>query len=116
MCAPLEPEDFQVQPSEEVSPPKGNLGHTSWFFWQFLLRPREMTLPVDLEYAYLLNSYYHKVGLRGLRGRRGVRTRPTIGQTYSYRKSVDERMEKLIARAEDKGREEIGFSRTLQDR
>ena len=113
MCAPLEPEDFQVQPSEEVSPPKWNLGHTSWFFWQFLLKPRGMSLPVDTEYAYLLNSYYHKAGMRGLRGQRGVRTRPTIRQTYNYRKSVDERMEKLLAQADDKSREEIVFLTTV---
>jgi ergothioneine biosynthesis protein EgtB len=113
MCAPLEPEDFQVQPSEEVSPPKWNLGHTSWFFWQFLLKPRGMSLPVDTEYAYLLNSYYHKAGMRGLRGQRGIRTRPTIRQTYNYRKTVDERMEKLLAQADDKSREEIVFLTTV---
>jgi ergothioneine biosynthesis protein EgtB len=113
MCAPLEPEDFQVQPSEEVSPPKWNLGHTSWFFWQFLLKPRDMSLPVDTEYAFLLNSYYHKAGLRGLRGRRGIRTRPTIVQTYDYRKTVNERIEKLLEQASDKDREDIVFTMTV---
>jgi ergothioneine biosynthesis protein EgtB len=113
MCAPLEPEDFQVQPSEEVSPPKWNIGHTSWFFWHFLLRPRGISLPVDEGYAYLLNSYYHKAGLRGLRGRRGIRTRPTIKEIYSYRESVDRRMEKLILETPDKDREEITFMITV---
>ncbi len=97
MCAPLSTEDYQVQPSEEVSPPKWNLGHTSWFFWRFILRQNGLSLPVDDAYAYLLNSYYHRAGLRNLRGRRGVITRPTVEGIYDYRKSVDERMERLIS-------------------
>ena len=32
MCLPLEPEEYRVQPLDEVSPPWWNLGHTSWFF------------------------------------------------------------------------------------
>ena len=32
MCRSLHPEDFRVQPMEDVSPPWWNLGHTSWFF------------------------------------------------------------------------------------
>lgn len=105
MCAPLEPEDYQVQPAEEVSPPKWNLGHTSWFFWRFLLRPRGLSLPVDREYAFLLNSYYHRAGLRNLRGRRGLATRPTVRDIYRYRESVDERVERLLSQA---GEEEMG--------
>jgi ergothioneine biosynthesis protein EgtB len=113
MCEPLEPEDFQVQPSEEVSPPKWNLGHTSWFFWQFLLKPRSMSSPVDESYAYLLNSYYHRAGLRGGRGRRGFRTRPTIKEIYQYRKTVEERMEELLSKAPETDREELTFLATV---
>lgn len=96
MCEPLMPEDYQVQPMEEVSPPKWNLGHTSWFFWHFMLKPAGLSLPVDEAYSYLLNSYYHRAGLRGLRGRRGLISRPTTEEIYRYRSSVDERMEKLL--------------------
>src|SRR5208283_4188719 len=113
MCVPLEPEDFQVQPSEEVSPPKWNLGHTSWFFWQFLLKPGGMSTPVDHEYAYLLNSYYHRAGLRGERGRRGIRTRPSIRDIYGYRQAVDEGIEKLLAKSPEKDREELTFLVTV---
>ncbi len=113
MCAPLEPEDYQVQPSEEVSPPKWNLGHTSWFFWMFLLRPAGLSLPVDEAYAYLLNSYYHRAGLRGLRGARGMRTRPTVDEVYRYRRSVDERMERLIETAPEEGADRLLFLLTV---
>jgi ergothioneine biosynthesis protein EgtB len=113
MCAPLCPEDFQVQPSEEVSPPKWNLGHTSWFFWRFILRQNGLSLPVDEAYAYLLNSYYHRAGLRNLRGRRGVITRPTVEQIYQYRRSVDERMEGLISTANEELLERLYFLVTV---
>ena len=96
MCEPLEPEDFQIQPCEEVSPPKWNLGHTSWFFWQFVLGPKGQTLPEDEEFRYFLNSYYQKAGSRIERGRRGFVARPTLKEVYRYRSSVDDRMEQLI--------------------
>ncbi len=113
MCAPLSPEDYQVQPSEEVSPPKWNLGHTSWFFWHFILRQHGLSLPVDEAYAYLLNSYYHRAGLRNLRGRRGLATRPTIEEIRQYRKSVDERMEGLISTASEETLERLDFVITV---
>jgi len=37
ICAPLEPEDYVVQPIIDVSPPKWHLGHTTWFFENFVL-------------------------------------------------------------------------------
>ncbi len=113
MCAPLSTEDYQVQPSEEVSPPKWNLGHTSWFFWRFILRPNGLSLPVDDSYAYLLNSYYHRAGLRNLRGRRGVVTRPTVEEIYKYRKSVDERIERLISSVSEEVLDRLHFLITV---
>ncbi len=113
MCSPLSTEDYQVQPSEEVSPPKWNLGHTSWFFWHFILSRHDLSLPADNAYAYLLNSYYHRAGLRNLRGRRGLMSRPTVEQIYQYRKSVDERMEGLIATASPEVLERLDFMVTV---
>jgi ergothioneine biosynthesis protein EgtB len=113
MCLPLQPEDYQVQPSEEVSPPKWNLGHTSWFFWQFILKPRGYSLPLDETYKYLLNSYYHRLGKRGARGSRGFRTRPTIEEIYDYRKSIDERMQKVISSADESDLQDLAFLITV---
>ncbi len=113
MCGPLSTEDHQVQPSDEVSPPKWNLGHTSWFFWRFILRQYDLSLPVNDAYAYLLNSYYHRAGLRNLRGRRGLMTRPTVEQIYLYRKSVDERIERLISTASAEVVEQLDFMVTV---
>ena len=71
ICSPLETEDYVVQTMDDVSPPKWNLAHTSWFFEAFLLRE---FLPGYREfhpqYGYLFNSYYEAVGQPlGERGR-----------------------------------------------
>ncbi|MDQ3842927.1 MAG: DinB family protein, partial [Bacteroidota bacterium] len=39
ICRPLQIEDYVVQPVVDVSPPKWHLGHTTWFFETFLLKP-----------------------------------------------------------------------------
>jgi hypothetical protein len=40
LCLPLVEEDFVVQASDFASPPKWNLGHTTWFFETFILKPQ----------------------------------------------------------------------------
>jgi hypothetical protein len=37
LCAPLQTEDYIPQPVADVSPPKWHLGHSTWFFEEFLL-------------------------------------------------------------------------------
>ena len=65
MCRPLEPEDFRLQPMDDVSPPWWNLGHTSWFFVRNVLAPLGGRMePEDAGYDYLLNSYYTSLGPR----------------------------------------------------
>ena len=39
ICRPLAIEDYVVQPVVDVSPPKWHLGHTTWFFEEFILKP-----------------------------------------------------------------------------
>lgn len=97
MCRPLTPEMYRIQPSDDVSPPWWNLGHTSWFFVRNALEifGGEIT-PDDQNFDYLLNSYYAGLGQRLARGRRGFMTRPTTDEVYAYRLSVDRRMARLI--------------------
>ncbi len=97
ICAPLEIEDYVVQPVEDVSPPKWHLAHTSWFFETFILH----TFLVDYksyhpQYAFLFNSYYHTFGERWDRPRRGVLSRPTVKQVYDYRTFIDEHIQRLF--------------------
>ena len=45
LIAPLEAEDLCLQGMADASPPKWHLGHTTWFFEQFLLQPLLQPLP-----------------------------------------------------------------------
>jgi len=37
LCEPLEIEDYIPQPTVDVSPPKWNIAHTTWFFEEMIL-------------------------------------------------------------------------------
>ncbi|HEX3385596.1 MAG TPA: DinB family protein, partial [Mucilaginibacter sp.] len=97
ICAPLQTEDYVVQPVADVSPPKWHLGHTSWFFETFILRPYFMGYrEFDPEYNFVFNSYYESVGTRVIRTDRGNLSRPTVADVYKYREYVDEAMDKFL--------------------
>lgn len=93
LCDTLETEDFVVQPVAFVSPPKWHLGHTTWFFETFLLKPyaRHYTA-FDDSYDYVFNSYYETVGARVIRTDRGNLSRPSVSDVLSYRNHVDKAM------------------------
>ncbi|AHM62290.1 hypothetical protein D770_20205 [Flammeovirgaceae bacterium 311] len=101
ICTPLQPEDYVVQPVVDVSPPKWHLGHTTWFFEEFVL---DGNLPgykrYDSQFAYIFNSYYETVGKRILRTNRGNLTRPPIDEVYRYRSWVNEHMERYLQEEE----------------
>ncbi|MFI5160256.1 MAG: ergothioneine biosynthesis protein EgtB [Sphingobacteriales bacterium] len=97
ICAPLQTEDYVVQPVADVSPPKWHLGHTSWFFETFILKPYFMGYQeFDPEYNFVFNSYYESVGSRVIRTDRGNLSRPTVADIYKYREYVDEAMDKFL--------------------
>jgi len=96
LCAPLATEDYVVQSSADVSPPKWHLAHVTWFFEHFLLLPyRPGYRPFHPRYGYLFNSYYETVGAFFPRLQRGLLSRPTVEQVYAYRASVDRCMIEL---------------------
>jgi ergothioneine biosynthesis protein EgtB len=97
MCRSLEPAEFRLQPMDDVSPPWWNLGHTSWFFARNVLAGfGGQVTDDDRTYDYLLNSYYASLGERLPRGQRGSVTRPTTEEIFAYRRSVDQRVERLV--------------------
>jgi ergothioneine biosynthesis protein EgtB len=100
ICRPLVTEDYVVQSMPDVSPPKWHLGHTTWFFEQFLLQPFAPDYAPRAErYGYIFNSYYHSFGERVAREQRGTLSRPTVSDVYAYRAAVNDGMRKLIANA-----------------
>lgn len=98
LCAPLSPEDYVVQPIEDVSPPKWHLGHTTWFFENFILANEPDYQLFNTDFNYFFNSYYESQGERILRTNRGNMTRPTIDEIKAYRQHVDEHMEQFFAK------------------
>lgn len=97
LCKPLLTEDYVVQPTSEVSPPKWHLGHTTWFFETMVLKPfLKGYVEFHPQYNFIFNSYYETVGARIIRTDRGNLSRPTVKEIYKYRKYVDDAMETLL--------------------
>jgi ergothioneine biosynthesis protein EgtB len=97
ICAPLEVEDYVVQPIVDVSPPKWHLGHTTWFFETFLLKEHRPGYRLfHPEYNFVFNSYYETVGTRVIRTDRGNLSRPTVKEVMDYRHYVDHAMQKWL--------------------
>jgi len=121
LIAPLEPEDLGLQGMADASPPKWHLGHTAWFFEEFLLRPAlegdggdsdaahpagaalecpSLTYePADPRWRYLFNSYYDAVGARHPRPERGLLSRPPIDEVLAWRHRIDAALGQLLAAA-----------------
>ena len=101
LIAGLEPEDLCLQGMADASPAKWHLGHTSWFFEEFLLGG---ALPDD-RWRYLFNSYYEAVGPRQPRPQRGLLTRPPIAKVLAWRQSVTEALADLVETLEPRAEE-----------
>jgi ergothioneine biosynthesis protein EgtB len=97
LCLPLEIEDFIPQPIVDVSPPKWNIAHTTWFFEEMILKKfvseyREF----HPQFGFLFNSYYNSIGARTERDQRGALSRPTVAEVFQYRRHVDNAMRELL--------------------
>lgn len=118
ICSPLEIEDYVVQPIVDVSPPKWHLGHTTWFFEEFILKPNATGYQVfDDDFSFVFNSYYETVGKRVVRSDRGNLSRPSVEKVYAYRSYVTSAMKQLFS--ENQGKElldilEIGIHHEKQ--
>src|SRR6056297_1446896 len=101
LCSTLEPEDFVLQSMPDASPVKWHLAHTSWFFEQFILSQYDSGYrSFHPQFAFLFNSYYNAVGQRIPRPQRGLLSRPTVRETFSYRESIDERIDSFLRDAD----------------
>ncbi|MEQ1762839.1 MAG: ergothioneine biosynthesis protein EgtB [Pyrinomonadaceae bacterium] len=98
LCEPLEIEDYIPQPIVDVSPPKWNIAHTTWFFEEMILKKFAPDYQVfDSNFGFLFNSYYNSIGDRTARDNRGALSRPTVKRVFEYRKHVDEAMRRLLS-------------------
>ncbi len=96
ICEPLEVEDYVVQPVADVSPPKWHLGHSSWFFEEFILKPHATNYKeFDPNFSFVFNSYYETLGKRVVRSDRGNLSRPSVREVYAYRAHVTSGIQSL---------------------
>ena len=98
ICSHIENEDFVVQPSPEVSPPKWHLGHTTWFFETVILNKfKQNYTRFNHQYNVLFNSYYKAVGSHTVQAERGNLSRPTVAEIMCYRAQVDDALASLLS-------------------
>jgi ergothioneine biosynthesis protein EgtB len=120
LAAPLGPEDQVVQASDDASPTKWHLAHTTWFFETFALCPFLPNYRIfDESFNFCFNSYYEAQGARLPRGRRGLLTRPTCAEISAYRVHVDAALQDLaeqgfLENAEIAARIELGINHEEQ--
>ena len=96
LVAPLQPEDVCLQGMADASPPKWHLGHTTWFFEQFVL-----SSPVSPDaWGFLFNSYYDSVGARHPRPQRGLLSRPALAEVLAWRQRLDGALLSLLEQLE----------------
>ena len=106
LVAPLQPEDVCLQGMADASPPKWHLGHTTWFFEQFVLRPQlEAGLtgayqPAPETWSFIFNSYYDAVGARHPRPQRGLLSRPALAEVRTWRQRLDGALLSLMEQLE----------------
>jgi ergothioneine biosynthesis protein EgtB len=102
LAAPLSAEDQAIQSMPDASPTKWHLGHTTWFFETFLLKP---FLPgytsFHPKFDYLFNSYYLTVGQMHPRPQRGLLSRPSLDEVHAYRAHVETNLDRLIATCDE---------------
>ncbi|UBZ08996.1 ergothioneine biosynthesis protein EgtB [Leeuwenhoekiella palythoae] len=97
LCKPLEIEDYVVQPIVDVSPPKWHLGHTTWFFEDFILKKFKTDYKeFDPNFSFVFNSYYESMGARVVRTDRGNLSRPTVREVFDYRAYVTNQLQELL--------------------
>jgi ergothioneine biosynthesis protein EgtB len=102
LAEPLSDEDCGAQSMPDASPVKWHLAHTTWFFETFILEPMEARFkPFHPAFRVLFNSYYNGIGERHPRARRGLLTRPSMGEVRAYRADVDARIGRLLAEQAD---------------
>ena len=107
LVAPLQPDDLCLQGMADASPPKWHLGHTTWFFEQFVLQPLIASdgavaaalnhEPAPAGWSFLFNSYYDAVGERHPRPQRGLLTRPANADVLAWRQRLDRSLARLTA-------------------
>ncbi|MBA2659472.1 MAG: ergothioneine biosynthesis protein EgtB [Nitrosospira sp.] len=100
LIEPLSDEDCCVQSMSEASPVKWHLGHTAWFFENFILQHYEKPFkPFHEVFSHMFSSY-NAEGQTEPDSKRGLFTRPSLGEIHQYCHNVDERINRVLGQAD----------------
>ena len=109
LCQGLSEEDCLLSVTEDTSPPKWHLAHTTWFFENFILKrwvPGYQA--VDPEYNFLFNSYYETLGTAYLPKKfRASMSRPPLKEVLQYRAKVTLKIKTLFESLTSAGSTEL---------
>jgi ergothioneine biosynthesis protein EgtB len=97
IAGPLATEDLVISATEDTSPPKWHLAHTTWFFERMILRrfvPGYQEF--DPNFDFLFNSYYETVGAFLPKKSRSHLSRPSSDSILAYRRAVDQAIENFV--------------------
>lgn len=104
ICSPLAYEDYIVSATEDTSPPKWHLAHTSWFFENFILRKLTPDYKFfNEEFNFIFNSYYKYLGTYLPKGERNLLSRPLTSEIQEYRKYITKKVIEAVGRLDEKG-------------
>ncbi|MFA5584820.1 MAG: hypothetical protein WDA09_11465, partial [Bacteriovoracaceae bacterium] len=82
--------------SQDTSPPKWHLAHTTWFFENFLLKPfLKNYQPFNTLYSNIFNSYYLAVNTPLEKNKRSFLSRPTSQEIINYRRHIEREVQNL---------------------
>lgn len=98
LCRPLVHEDYLLSVTDDTSPPKWHLAHTTWFFETFVLRKLNRSYePYRNEFNFLFNSYYKRLGQHLPKNKRSILSRPTTNEILEYRKVITKKVRHEIS-------------------
>lgn len=101
LCEPLCDDDYLIQSTDDVSPPKWHLAHSTWFFDRFILREIQPDLQFDPNIDFLFNSYYQSLGSFRKKTQRHWIARPSTADIFKYRQWLDENFLELMEYTDD---------------
>lgn len=98
LVAPLAIEDYVAQSMPDARPAKWHVGHTSWYFEEFVLGREDVRRgPVRPEFREIFGVSDAGIPHPGVVSRdRGVLSRPTVAEVFEYRRRVDDQMAALL--------------------
>ncbi|MFK8138124.1 MAG: ergothioneine biosynthesis protein EgtB [Bdellovibrionales bacterium] len=113
----LAKEDMVISCADFVSPIKWHLGHTTWFFEEFICKKDPSYKVYNDKYSLVFNSYYKSLGSHWDHDKRSQLSKPYVDEIFAYREHVDQFIENKLDKtlvANFKGLMEIGIHHEQQ--